>query len=150
MKYFLPEYLNITKEAEIKWEKACNEYAKYVEEHAKIFTKVFLKEYYNGGFHDYLIRRIDMNFVDKKFKETILNIIIELEKNDKKYYFVHEEVKSCNMNNNEINNKLFNFYLYGEYYKDEEGFWNHNFLFTNNSEMNITCKNFIFKTIDKS
>ena len=36
-------------------------------------------------------------------------------------------------------------YLYGEYFKDDNELWHHNFLFGDYNEINITSRKFIFK-----
>ena len=153
MKYFLPEFdlsdPNLTREErdfkERQWELACKEYDDYMQKNLKIFSKSFLNEYRNGGFHDYRIVKIDFDFTFDKKKREKLNITICLEHNKKYYYFIHEGVINYNASIEDVCGVFLNGYLYGEYYKDKDKLWHHNFLFGSFYDMNITCKKFIYK-----
>lgn len=159
MKYFLSEYLDIyspnTTKKEIQekilnFENACKEYKNYMQKNAKLFQKSFLNEYQKCGFHDYKIQNIDISFKNIKNKKTVLNITIHLESKGISYYLISEDVQNYSSSVEiEINNStLLNDYLNGEYYRDEQRLWHHNFLFGQYYEFNITSKNFIFKKSD--
>lgn len=152
MKYFLPEYVDIsspclTEEERAFKEKqlaeACKKYREYIQKHIDVFSKSFLNKYRNGGFHDYKIKKIDFDFVDIGIK-TSLNIIIILENNDERYFLISKDVTDFSSSISIENMYFVNDYLYGEYYKDNEQ-WHHNFLFGDYNEINITSKKFIFR-----
>ena len=145
MKYFLPEYLDAPNNE--LWDKACREYNDYMTENEAIFSKAFLKEYHSGGFHDYRINQIKTEFTDS----GAVNITVELEHNGSKYLLISKDVTSSSVTiNNQDKSILNNCYLYGEYYKDADGAFNHNFLFGNGSERDITSKGFVFETQKES
>ncbi len=154
MKYYLPEYLDISRadisqtereEKNRQWEKACDEYEEYLKKHSKYFSKSFLEEYYKCGFHDYEIVKFDLAFDNAK---STINIVICLKANDNLYVFDHQDVRNYSTTiEHEKNCPFINDYLYGEYYKDDERLWHHNFLFGNYFETNITSKKFVFKKI---
>ena len=156
MKYFLPEYLDIyspniskeeIKQKSLKWENSCKEYSKYIEKNARLFQKSFLNEYHKEGFHDYKIKNIDIKFENYKNKEIKLNIIVHLESKGIDYFLISKDVKSysSSINIEMKHSQLINYYLNGEYYRDQQRLWHHNFLFGYYFEINITSKKFIFK-----
>jgi len=151
MKYFIPEYLNISN-VEItekmrniylnKWNEGCEEYSKYFQENINIFSKKFIKVYLNGGFHDYKIKNIEIEYIDagKKY-----DVAVNLKHRDKEYHLISKDVMNYSAKFDIKERFLLNHYLYGEYYKDNKGFWHHNFLFGDYFEINIISKKFIFK-----
>lgn len=151
MKYFMKEYLN-NSDVEItedmrntnlnKWNECCEKYSEYFQNNIDIFSKKFIKAYLNGGFHDYKIKNIDLEYIEagKKY-----NVIINLIYGDKEFHLISKDVINYSAKL-DINDKfLLNNYLYGEYYKDDKGLWYHNFLFGDYFEINIVSKKFIFK-----
>ena len=160
MKYFFPEYLDISntnisqEERKIKenqWKIACEKYSEYIINNANIFPKSFLKIYKNGGFHDYKIYSINFNFEDDKKYKKRLDIVVNLESSKKTFSLICKDVKSFYSSfEYEKNSICPYYYLYGEYYKDENRLWHHNFLFGDLYEINITSKDFIFRIGDVS
>ena len=153
MKYFLSDLashwnLHLTREEhnqrDKEWQKACDDYGKYLQDNAHLFSKSFLNKYRNGGFHDYKIKKIDFDFANSGIK-TSLNIIISLEHDGEMYFLISKDVTDFS-SSIEIQSLYFvNDYLHGEYYKDDDGLWHHNFLFGEYNEIDITSKKFIFK-----
>ena len=140
MNYFLPEYLDDSNKE--LWDKACREYNYYMTGNEEIFSKAFLKEYRNGGFHDYRIVRIKSEFTGS----GAVNITVELVHKSSRYLLISKDVTSNSVTiNNQDKSILNSCYLYGEYYKNDDGAFNHNFLFGNGSECDITSKRFVFK-----
>lgn len=159
MKYFSPEYLDIynsnftkeeIKEKELQFKNACNMYDNYIQKNEKLFQKSFLYEYHKQGFHDYKIKNIDIRFENHKNKEIKINIIVHLESKGINYFLISKDVKSysSSINIDIKHSQLINDYLNGEYYRDEQRLWHHNFLFGYYYEVNITSKKFIFKKIN--
>lgn len=159
MKYFLPEYLDIyspditneeIEQKNLKWENSCKEYRKYIQKNAGLFQKSFLNEYRKQGFHDYKIKNIHTEFENYKNKEIKMNIIVHLESKGTDYFLISKDVKnySSSVNIEMKHSQLINDYLNGEYYRDEQRLWHHNFLFGFYFEINITSKKFIFKKSD--
>ena len=153
MKYFLPEYYYIINDpkASIDDKKAAsksiydayNEYEKYLQKHKRLFSKSFLEEYKKSGFHDYEIQNINFDFENIK-RGKALNITICIKHNQEIYHFVHKDVKNCTASLNDLSNLFLSDYLYGEFYKNNDNLWNHNFLFGYDYEINIECKKFVF------
>lgn len=151
MKYYLLEYLDINcenisikekKAKEKQWENACLKYNEYIVAHKDSFSNSFLKEYFNGGFHDYKILQIKSEFTDS----GKLNIIVELSSKNTIFLLISTDVIEFSISvDNQKRNILNSYYLYGEYFIDAKGYWNHNFLFGNGCESNIIAKKFIFK-----
>lgn len=157
LKYFLTEYLDISSpymlqeertKKENQWEIACEKYSEYIKDNENIFSKSFLKIYKNGGFHDYKIDSINFKFEEDKNR---LDIVVNLESSKKTFSFICKDVRNFFSSfEYEKDSITPNYYLYGEYYKDENKLWHHNFLFGDLYEINITSKDFIFKIGDVS
>lgn len=151
MKYFLPEYLkmnnpSLSKEAreehEREWTLACKRYAKYVNDNKGIFTKSFLNEYFKNGFHDYIIKEISLKYITK----SIWNVEVRLAKDNRLFILESRGVVSYSNKAAEINSSPLNcYYTYGEFFLDDKGLWNHNFLFGDENEVNVVSKRFVFK-----
>lgn len=139
MKYFSAEYLDMNNTD--KWEKACREYNEYMTANEADFSKAFLKEYRGGGFHDYRIVQINQEFTES----GALDITVELAHNGHRYLLISKDVVRSSFSiGNQDKSILSGNYLYGEYYRDDSGFWNHNFLL-GCGECDITAKKFAFK-----
>ena len=150
LKYFSLDYLDINvsdlsaeeqEEKHKQWDKACEEYNDYITENEGLFSKAFLKEYRNGGFHDYRILQIKSEFTES----GALNVAVELAHKGYRYLLISKDVVRSSFSiDNQDKSILSGNYLYGEYYKDKNGFWNHNFML-GCRECDITAKKFVFK-----
>lgn len=151
MKYFLSKYIKsynyflsseIQKENEREWELACKRYAEYINHNMGMFSKTFLNEYLKSGFHDFTIKEISLKYIAK----SIWNVEVHLVKENRLYILKSKEVISYSSAIIELNATPLNSdYTYGEFYLDENGLWNHNFLFGDGNEVNLVSKKFVFQ-----
>lgn len=154
MKYLLREYAAVgnlfltpeeREQSEKQWEIACREYGEYIKNNKNIFSKSFLNAYQKDGFHDYNIKNVNLDFADCKNSCKQLNVIISLEHHGKMCFLISKEVTDFSSVVDISNGGLICDYLYGEYFKDDNELWHHNFLFGDYNEINITSRKFIFK-----
>lgn len=157
MKYFTPELLSDmfdfdkTQEerdiAEQQWNNNCRLYTQEREKLKDRLPKKIYEALKSGFFHDASIESISFLKNHTLKQKTKFDIIIKLLQKEKNIELTYHDV-SCFSTTIDFSEGYVSFgdYQYGEILEDEEK-WIHNFLFFNDSEINIKCEKITWKEI---
>lgn len=140
MKYYTLELLGLCQkldntEAYNEWERRSRQYGDEFQKCRKRLPENLLRVLDESFFHDSQILSFQLNKVDDKSMDAML----QLSGYNVKGTLIHQEVEALNMDFRRDNMPISE-YLYGEILWDEQGFWTHDFIFTDSNEIHIQCK----------
>ena len=128
-----------------QWQEACDQYAL---EMKKLYNKLPPKFYHmleNGFFHDASIDSLTFLKNRSKKRKITYDIILSITYKEKHSAIIHKNINNF-QSDIDLSEGYIDFgdYMYGEIIF-ENGFWIHNFIFYNYSEINIKCEKIEWK-----